>query len=107
MRTATAKGIIQYLEKSIFLVFGVPDKNVSDNGSQFISKEYKTYLKTYRVEAVYVFRYHPQANAAEAANKTYGTAIRGYIKDNHREWDRFIPQIACAMNSSQILGVTW
>lgn len=65
MRTATAKGIISFLEKAIFLVFGIPD--------------------------------HSQQ---EAANKTIGTAIRIYIKDNHREWDRFLPKIACAINTA-------
>lgn len=100
MRTATAKGIISFLEKSIFLIFGVPDKIISDNGSQFTSREYKSFLKTYNVDPRFVSRYHPQANAAEAANKTIGTAIRTYVKTNHREWDRHLPKIACAINTA-------
>lgn len=100
MRTATAKGIIGFLEKQIFLLFGVPDRIISDNGSQFISREYRDFLKTYNVVPQFVSRYHPQANAAEAANKTIGTAIRSYVKENHREWDRFLPKIACAMNTA-------
>lgn len=100
MRLATTKGLIRFLENHIFLVFGVPDRIISDNGSQFTSNEYKKFLQLYKVDATFVSRYHPQANAAEAANKTIGTAIRSYIKDNHREWDKYIPQIACAMNTS-------
>lgn len=100
MRAATAKGAIRFLEESVFLMFGVPDKIVSDNGSQFVSREYKSFLKSYGVDASYVSRYHPQANAAEAANKTIGTAIRSYVKDDHREWDRKIPQITCALNTA-------
>lgn len=100
MRVATAKGVVRFLEQSVFLVFGVPDKIVSDNGSQFISREYKHFLEGYGVEAVYVSRYHPQANAAEAANKTIGIAIRSYVQGNHREWDKHIPKIACAMNTA-------
>lgn len=100
MRVATAKGVIVFLEKQVFLLFGVPERVISDNGSQFISREYRKFLDSYQVEATFVSRYHPQANAAEAANKTIGAAIRAYVKENHREWDKFIPQITCALNTA-------
>lgn len=100
LRLATAKGVVRFLEDQIFLIFGVPDRVISDNGSQFVSREYKRFLELYKVEATYVSRYHPQANAAEAANKTIGSAIRSYVKDNHRNWDKYIGQIACAMNTA-------
>lgn len=100
MRSATAKGVIRFLERDIFLLFGVPDKIVSDNGSQFVSREYRSFLESYRVQATYVSRYHPQANAAEAANKTIENAIRSYVTENHRDWDRYLPQITCALNTS-------
>lgn len=99
-RLANAKCVMKFLEQTIFLTFGVPDRVVSDNGSQFVSREYKSFLEKYRVETFYVSRYHPQANAAEAANKTIGTAIRSYVTTNHRDWDCYIRQIACAMNTS-------
>lgn len=100
MRVATARGMMRFLENNIFMVFGVPERIVSDNGSQFVSHEYKTFLKSYQSAPFYVSRYHPQANAAEAANKTIGNAIRCYINSDHREWDRHISKIACAMNTS-------
>lgn len=100
MRVATAKGVIRFLEQSIFMVFGVPQRVVSDNGSQFISHEYKRFLASFHVEPFYVSRYHPQANAAEAANKVVATAIRSYIKEDHRDWDRHIAKITCAINTS-------
>lgn len=100
VRLANAKSVIKSLEQSVFLTFGVPDRVVSDNGSQFVSREYKQFLSRYRVEAFYVSRYHPQANACEAANKTIGIAIRSYVTDNHRDWDAHIHHIACAMNTA-------
>lgn len=100
MRVATAKGVIQFLEKTIFLVFGVPEQIISDNGSQFISSEYKRFLQSYDCKPFFVSRYHPQANAAEAANKTVTAAIRSYLKDQHRDWDKHLSQIACAINTS-------
>lgn len=103
MRTATANGIVQFLEKRIFLTFGVPEVVITDNSSQFVSAELGKLLKRYNVKHWPVARYHPQANAAEAANKTIGTAIRAYVKDsiNHREWDKYLCEIVCAINTSR------
>lgn len=100
VRTATAKCVIRFLERDIFLLFGVPDRIVSDNGSQFVSREYRKFLELYKVKPTYVSRYHPQAYAAEAANKSIENAIRSYIAENHRDWDRYLPQINCALNTA-------
>lgn len=102
LRVANAKGVIQFLENRIFLVFGFPKIIVSDNGSQFISTEFKECLQKYDVRHWLTARYHPQANAAEAANKTLETAVRAYIKDTngHRDWDKNLLKICCALNTA-------
>lgn len=102
LRVATSKVLIEFLEKRVFLVFGVPEIIISDNGSQFTSNDFQSFLKRYSVKFWPVALYHPQANASEVANKTIETSIRAYIKDNkdHREWDRHIHEISCAMNSA-------
>lgn len=102
LRVATTKTTCRVLEDHVFLVFGVPEIIISDNGSQFIAKEFKKFLEEYSVKHWLTAPYHPQANAAEAANKTIGIAIRAYLKDqkDHRNWDVNLKKIACAMNSS-------
>lgn len=102
MRTANSKNLISFLENRIFLVFGVPEIIICDNGTQFTSTDFKNFLIRYDVKFWPVSRYHPQANAAEAANKTIGTSIRAYMKDkdDHREWDKSLNEIMCAMNTS-------
>lgn len=99
---ATSKSVIEFLENRVFLIFGVPEIVICDNGAQFISKEFQSFLNTYNVKIWYTAKYHPQANAAEASNKTIGIAIRSYIKNNddHRSWDNNLYKIACAMNTS-------
>lgn len=103
MRSATTQATVKCLEEHIFLTFGVPRYLISDNGSQFTSFDFKKFLSSYNVTSWYTSRYHPQANAAEAANKTAETAIRAYLKDekNHKNWDRNVAKIACAMNTSK------
>lgn len=102
LRTATSKTVIKFLESRIFLTFSVPEFIVSDNGRQFTSNEFKQFLTKYQVTPWLTACYHPQANAAEAANKTVETSIRAYIKDDkdHRSWDVYLFEIASAMNSS-------
>lgn len=102
LRKATSGTAIEMLENRIFLSHGVPEILISDNGSQFTSAEFNKFLDKYNVKKWLTARYHPQANAAEAANKTVETAIRAYIKDtnSHKCWDENLQKIACAMNSS-------
>lgn len=102
LRAATSKALIQFLENRIFLTFGVPEIVVTDNGVQFTSTEFKSFLAKYNTKQWAVSRYHPQANAAEAANKTIETSIRAYVKDDkdHRNWDKYLSEIVCAMNTS-------
>lgn len=102
IRSATSKEAVTYLTNRIFLTFGVPEFLVSDNGSQFMSADLMKCMSEYNVKHWAVSRYHPQANAVEAANKTLETSIRAYIKDDkdHRDWDKHLYEITCSMNSS-------
>lgn len=53
MQSATAKATINCLKNDIFPVFGTPKTIVSDNGSQFISNEYKSFTIS-RYPLVYI-----------------------------------------------------
>lgn len=107
LRSATSSATIKCLEDHIFLLFGVPRYLTSDNGPQFISKEFKKFLESYKVNHWLTSRYHPQANASEAANKIAETSIRAYLKDkeNHRDWDRNLSKIASSMNTARHTGI--
>lgn len=103
MRVATAASAIKCLREHIFLLFGTPRYLVSDNGSQFVSALFKSFLDEFKVTTWHTARYHPQANAAEAANKTVETAMRTFLKDevNHRSWDLHLSEITCAINTAK------
>jgi len=95
---ATSKKVIKYLEDEIFLVFGVPQTIVCDNGSQFISKEFKAFAERYKVRNIfYNARYFPQNNPAERVNRVVITALSSYLHENHRLWDVNLPKIAQAL----------
>jgi transposase InsO family protein len=49
MSAAEANSLVRFMEEYVFLVFGVPEVLVSDNGSQFTSKLFASLLAKYQV----------------------------------------------------------
>lgn len=98
MSKATSKGIIKFLENQVFLIYGVPQIVSCDNGSQFISKEFKTLMTTYKVQKIwYNAKFHPQINHSERTNKVIVTSLRAYIHGNHKTWDSCIYKVTQAI----------
>lgn len=101
MRNAKANKVIEIVEKQVFLTHGVPRTIICDNGKQFISKEFKKLAKEYKVTQIfYNCVYHPQNNPTERTNKVIGAAIRSYINDNHKHWDKELDKIQCALRKA-------
>lgn len=100
-RQVTAKTVVDFLENEIFLMFGVPQYLICDNGTQFTSKLFKDLAAQYKIQNIwYNARYHPQANPVERVNRTIGTAIRCFIKDSQKDWDLQIPRIGHALRTA-------
>jgi transposase InsO family protein len=99
---ATSKAIVNFMENEVFLKFGVPQIIVCDNGSQYISKEFRNFAERYGVQQIkYNARYHPQHNHTERINRIIITAISSYIHENHRVWDENIHKVTHAINTAQ------
>lgn len=100
LRTASAQSIVRYIEDDVFLVYGVPQTIICDNGTQFTGSVFKSMISEYKSRIWFTARYHAQANFVERYNRTIGTAIRSYIKENHKQWDKYIPKIAFALRTA-------
>ena len=100
LRQANSVNIVEYLESDVFNVFGVPETLMSDNGVQFISKVFEDLMLKYGVRHICTASHAPQANASERVNRSILSAIRSYLKEDQREWDNNISQIACALRNS-------
>ncbi|KAK9701510.1 Integrase core domain [Popillia japonica] len=95
---ATSKAIVKFIENQVFLIYGVPQIFVCDNGPQFRSTEFQNLMKEYKVHKIwYNARYHPQINGTERQNRVIVTAIRSYIRENHKTWDLSIHKVAQAI----------
>lgn len=109
MGKATSKAIVKFIENQVFLVFGVCQIFACDNGSQFVSKDFKELMKKYNIQKIwYNAKYHAQVNHTERVNRTIITAIRSYIHENHRTWDQSIHQVAQAIRLAkhEVTGFT-
>lgn len=99
LRDATAKSICAALEKSIN-TFGAPEMYIQDNAQVYNSGQFKDMAKKHGIRLQYTPRYHPQANPSERVNRVFETIMRCHVSDNQKDWDKFLPQIAFAINSS-------
>ncbi|KAG5870678.1 hypothetical protein JTB14_023894 [Gonioctena quinquepunctata] len=99
LRNSTAKLVCTAVEDHLFFMFGPPKLLLSDNGSQFRSKEFKNLRANYAVKQIFTANYHAQANPTERVNKTLETMIRCYVSENHKEWDKMLSKVACAIRT--------
>ena len=108
MPKATAERVVKYMKEEIFCVYGIPESIHTDNGKQFVSKEFQALLQKYGIRHIRTAIHAPQSNASERLNQSILAAIRSYIKEDHTEWDKNLPEITTALRSSmhESIGTT-
>jgi transposase InsO family protein len=100
LRSATSAAVARHLEDDVYMMFGVPQYVICDNGPEFDGKAVRKLAEKYNVRMLYNAKYHPQSNPTERTNRTIGTMLRSYVKDNQRAWDQTIPQIGFALRTA-------
>lgn len=101
LRSINAKNIATILEDNVFMLTGVPDCIVCDNGKQFQSHIFKNLAAKYNIKLSYTALYHPQANAVERVHRVLKTMLSSYVSDHQRDWDTYLQKVACAIRSSK------
>lgn len=101
MNTPTTTGAKNMLRSQVFSKFGWPKVVISNNGSQFTSKNFKDFLSENFVYHQYTPKYSPQCNPVERTNRVINTMIASFTKNkSHRKWDEFLPELQFAYNTS-------
>lgn len=100
LSSATVNKIIFELKENVFNLFGVPEYLHSDNGPQFVSKDFQNFLSNLGVTHIKSAFYSPQANVSERVNRSIIASIRSYLKNDHRLWDVHLSEIAGALRSA-------
>ena len=81
MSSTTSSKTIAVL-RHLFAAYGLPEQIVSDNGPQFVSDEFKTFLQKNGVKHIRCAPYHPSSNGAvERFNQTMKKSLKASQKD--------------------------
>ena len=97
---ATGAAVAWALKEQVILSFGTPREVVSENGRQFIGKEFSQLLENYKVEHRRTPPYTPQCNSMERTNKVLKTAINQYREKSQKKWDLHLPELTFAYNTA-------
>lgn len=98
IKKANTFTVIKKLE-DFFLIFGKPETLQVDNGSQFMSKKLRSFLRDNQVNFTASSITHPQSNTIERVNREIGRMCRSMIKNKHSEWACWIPFIQNCLNN--------
>lgn len=80
--------LIKFVEDWILSVHGKPKRIVTDQGSQFTSKDWKAFISKLGIEHKLTSPYHPQSNGIdERVNGTLMRILRYYVNKYQRDWD--------------------
>lgn len=81
MTTTTSYATIEKL-RSLFAAQGLPETVVTDNGANFTSEEFKTYMAENGITLIHTAPYHPASNGlVERAVQTFKAALRRMQKE--------------------------
>ncbi|XP_045535217.1 uncharacterized protein LOC123720914 isoform X2 [Papilio machaon] len=97
---ATAENCAKLLIEEYFLRYGLPRRVVSDNGTQFISSVMQLSMFILGVKQELIPVYHPEANPAERKNRDLKVQLSLLVKNEHRNWPKYLAHVRFAMNSA-------
>lgn len=101
MQKATGTNVVKFLNE-IFNIFGTPESIMSDNGSQFVGKQFQSFLELRGIRHLRTGLYAPQSNASERVNRSVISSIRAYLSESdcHSKWNQYLPEILSALRSA-------
>ncbi|KAL7866093.1 hypothetical protein SRHO_G00113400 [Serrasalmus rhombeus] len=101
LRDSKGHRLCKILREEIFTRWGVPKYVLSDRGPQFLSQLMADLCKTWGVIQKLTTSYHPQTNLTERVNKVLKTMMASYVKENHRDWDKWLVEFRFAINNAR------
>lgn len=83
--------IIKFMEECILSLHGKPKVIITDQGTQFTSGEWKSFIDRIGAEHNLTAPYHPQSNGIdERLNGTLVRILRAYVDEHQSDWDEYL-----------------
>ena len=100
--TASAEETCDHLINTWIARHGCPMTFQTDNGTAFVGELTKELMRRSQVAQAHSTTYHPQTNGlVERQNRTLVSMLRVYCSRYMTDWDRYLPQVMGAYNSTQ------
>lgn len=101
INTINSKAIVSFVFKKIVCQFGVPVQIVTNNKTQFTSKEMKKFCKNSEIKLCFARIYHPKMNGkVEAANKTIVRILERKVVKHPESWMDILPEVMWAYRTT-------
>ena len=99
---ASAEETCDHLINTWIARHGCPMTFQSDNGKTFVGELRKEIMRRSLVAQAHSTTYHPQTNGiVEKQSRTLVSMLRVYCSRYMTDWDRYLPQVMEAYNSTQ------
>ena len=101
MQTQHAEEVAKLLVHQFISRFGTPLEIHTDQGSNFDSSLFREVCKLLQITKTRTTPYRPCSNGIiERFNKTLGSMIKSFVRDNPDEWDKYIDLLMAAYRST-------
>ncbi|KAK3513180.1 hypothetical protein QTP70_009773 [Hemibagrus guttatus] len=88
----TVMQTVEAMFQHVFRNFGLPEDIVSDQGSQFTSRVWRSLCEQLGISVNLNSGYHPQSNGqVEHLNQEIGRFLRSYCSREQQRWSEFLP----------------
>ena len=82
---------------TVFSRYGIPGEILSDQGSNFMSQLVQELYRLMKVRPIRTSPYHLQTDGlVERFNRTLKSMLRRLVKEEGRDWDKFVPYVLFA-----------
>jgi hypothetical protein len=97
----TALTTAKFIINQIICRYGTPSSICSDLGVNFEADLFKYLCEMLKIKKLRSTAYHPQTNGeVERVNRTLKQLLKCYVNEHHNNWDQFVNQMCCAINTS-------
>lgn len=96
----TALQTAELLFRNVFKMFSLSEEIVSDRGTQFISKVWRSFMDKLGITVSLTSGFHPQSKCqTQRSNQEIGQYLRTYCHENQSDWVQYLPWVEYAQNS--------
>lgn len=87
----STESVAKAFVNDIILKFGIPEKLLTDQGSNFTSELFRKVCKMLGISKLKTSSYHPQSNGAiERWHRSLAEFLRHFVANNQGDWDQWV-----------------